>query len=435
VDAISTEPVDEVASLGFSDALGGGRREALRDSLGAFFSSRALVWAAGIAAVVLLGWRPHTTALFDHAHLTAPFHQTLFNLLVSPATRWDSAWYLAVAKTGYVFSSQTVFFPLYPGLIAFGAALAGHGIGLDLVLGILISVACALGALYLLHRLVSLEFDRRLAQSTVWIFAWLPIALVLSAVYSEALFLLLVVGSFYAARTGRWAVAGAVGALAAATRNVGVLLLAPLLILYLYGPREDRPPDLPAAGLRTRYLLRPDLLWIVLVPVGLLAYMAFLQLALGKPLGPFTYQLHWGRHFIPLGGIPLGLWSVARAFVAAVPGLDPSLAAHVSAGAQLRHLVNFGFLLLALGLLRLCWKRLPLAYTAFAAISLALAISAPTHNDPLKSLPRFTLTIFPLWIALGLWAAERERVRLVIAISAPLLVAATFLFVSWSWPP
>jgi Mannosyltransferase (PIG-V) len=433
VDAITTEPLDGVADLSLRSALDGGRREALRCALAAFFSSRALVWVAGVAGVAVLGWEPAATALLDHAHLTAPFHQTFFNLLVSPTARWDSAWYLSIARTGYVLSAQTVFFPLYPGLIALGGTLVGQG--LDIIVGILISVTCAVGALYLLHRLVSLDFDAQVARNTVWIFAWLPVAIVLSAVYAEALFLMLAIGCLYAARNGRWAVAGAAGALAAATRNGGIVLLVPLLILYLYGPRPDREPDRPADGLRPRYLLLPDVLWIALVPIGLLAYMAFLQLSTGHPLDPFTHQQHWGRHFIPLAGVPLGLWTVLKAFVAAIPGLDPALTNHVTVGGQMRHVIEFAFFLLAVALLRYGWKRLPLAYTAFAAISLAMAVSVPTANDPLKSLPRFTLTMFPLWIALGLWATERQRVRQVLAISAPLLAAATVLFVSWSWPP
>jgi hypothetical protein len=429
VDAIATEPVEGVADLGLSYE----RREALSDALAAFFSSRILIWAAGIAAVVFIGWEPGATAQLDHAHLTAPFHQTLANLLVSPGARWDSAWYLSIAKTGYVLSSQTVFFPLYPGLIALGGELIGQG--LDVLLGIVISSACSVAALYLLRRLVSLEFDERIAHNTIWIFAWLPAALVLSAVYSEALFLMLAIGAFYAARTGRWAVAGVAGALAAATRNAGVLLFVPLLIIYLYGPRADREPDRQAVGMRPRYLPRRDLLWVALVPIGLLAYIVFLQLSIGQPLDPFTGQLHWGRHFIPLGGIPLGLWSAARAVAAGIPGFDPRLADHVSAAAQLRHLAQFGFLLLALVLLRVCWKRLPLAYTAFAAMSLAVAVSVPAGGDPLKSFPRFMLVLFPLWIGLALWATELRHVRKIVTISAPLLAAVTVLFVTWTWPP
>jgi hypothetical protein len=409
------------------------RRAALRDVLFAFFSSRAVVWAAGIAAVLLLGWRPGAVAQFDHAHLTLPFHQTIGDTLISPATRWDSAWYLSIARTGYVLPSQTVFFPLYPGLIALGEVLVGHGLGA--VVGIVMSCICALGALYLLHRLVALEFDGQIARNAVWIFAWLPTAMVLSAVYSESLFLLLAVGCFYAARRGKWALACLAGGLAAATRNGGVLLLVPLLILYLYGPRPDREPDREAVGLWPRYWPRRDVLWIALVPLGLLAYMAFLQLQIGYPLDPFTHQLHWGRHFIPLAGIPLGAWSVVHAVLAAMPGLDPRLAAHVGVVGQLRHVLEFGFLVLSLALLRICWKRLPFAYTAFTAISLAMAVSVPTSDDALKSLPRFTLVMFPPWIALALSATERRRVKEVIAVCAPLLAVGTFLFVSWILPP
>jgi hypothetical protein len=409
------------------------RRTALHDVLAAFVSSRTVVWAAGIAAVLLLGWRPGAIGQFDHAHLTMPFHQTVGNLLVAPATRWDSAWYLGIARTGYVLPFQTVFFPLYPGLIALGGAFVGNG--LDAIVGIAVSCACAVGALYLVHRLVSLEFDEHLARNTVWIFAWLPTAIVLSAVYSESLFLLLAVGCFYSARRGRWALAGLAGGLAAATRNGGVLLLVPLLILYLYGPRSDRELDRPAAGLWPRYRLRGDVLWLALVPLGLLAYMAFLQIELGHPLAPFTHQLHWGRHFIPLAGIPLGLLSLGRGMAAGIPGLDPALAAHVTLVGQLRHVLEVGFLILALALLRVCWRRLPLAYTAFAAISLAMAVSVPTSDDPLKSLPRFTLVMFPLWIALALWATERRRVRGVIATCVPLLALSTFMFVGWIMPP
>jgi Mannosyltransferase (PIG-V) len=435
VDATATQPVDGLAPLPLGDVapLSDEHVAALRDVLGAFFSSRALIWVAGIAAVLAVGLFPGDSGLLDPHHLTAPFHQRFLNILVSPATRWDSAWYLSIAKTGYVLSFQTVFFPLYPGLVATGGAVVGGG--LDVVVGIALSCVCAIGALYLLHRLVTLEFDAQLARNTVWIVAWLPTALALSAVYSEALFLVLAVGSFYAARTSRWALAGLLGGLAAASRNGGILLLLPLLILYLYGPQTDREPDNPANGLRPRYRLRRDVLWMALVPLGLAAYLAYLGFTTGQPLDPFIYQHHWGRHFLPLGAIPLGILSLLKGMVAAIPGLDPQLARHVSFSGAMRHLYALAFLVGSLLLLRFSWKRLPAAYTAFAAASLAMALSVPATDEPLKSFPRFTLVMFPLWIALALWATEHRLVRKVIAVSAPLLALSAYLFVSWTWTP
>jgi len=458
VDAVTAQPVDHVATLPVGDAEPPDeeRRAAVRDILGAYFSSRMLVWIVGMATALAVGFYPGTTILLDPHHLTAPFHEHLINVLVSPAARWDSAWYLSIAKTGYVLPYQSVFFPIYPALVAIGGA--GVGRGLDILVGIFISVVCSIGALYLLHRLVTLDFNPRLARNTVWIVAWLPTAMVLSAVYSEALFLLLAIGCFYTARHSRWALTGLLGGLAAASRNGGILLLVPLLVFYLYGPREDREPDFAAGGvtalpepgtlslvdrlrlwaqtnLPPRYRLRRDVAWFALVPLGLLAYMIYLGFTTGYPLGPFTHQAHWGRYFLPLGAIPLGIWSVLKAAYGSIPGLDPNLAHHMSVSGATHHVYALAFLLLSLSLLWICWKRLPAAYTAYAAISLIMAVSVPAHNEPLKSFPRFTLVMFPLWIALALWATEHRRVRTVIAASAPFLALTTYLFVTWAWTP
>ncbi len=82
-------------------------------------------------------------------------------------------------------------------------------------------------------------------------------------------------------------------------------------MLYLYGPREDRAPDFALARrLRPRYRLRRDLLWLALVPAGLVLYLAYLGLAGGDPLSPFHAQDVWGRHF---AGPYVGVWDGLRA--------------------------------------------------------------------------------------------------------------------------
>ena len=404
------------------------RRLALRESAWALLSSRALIWVAGGFTALIAGPRRLAANSLNHHYLATPFHSTVANVLVAPAARWDSVWFLGIAHLGYHKVDQAVFFPLYPALVAAGGAVLGGGTGVNLVVGILLSCGCALGALYLVRRLTTLELGADVADNAVWIYAWLPVALFLSAVYTEALFLLLTVGSFYAGRTGRWWLAGLLGVLAAATRNGGILLIVPLLVLYLYGPRTDRPSDFQGNGIKPRYRLRRDVLWIAAVPVGLAAYLAYLKLTLGHALIPFSEQSHWHRSFAPLGGIPAGLWLGLKSLAASVPGVPPGV--HMG---DVRKVVELGCLALALWLLWKSWKRLPLAYTAYAAIALALAVSGPTPGEPLRSLPRFTLVIFPLWIALALWATERRRVSVVLCACAPLVVVWTILFTSWTW--
>jgi Mannosyltransferase (PIG-V) len=402
---------------------------ALRESLQAFFSSRLLVWAAGIGTALIVGVMTRRGVALDPAGLTTPFSGKVPNLLVAPAARYDSVFYLGIAKLGYAQNVDTVFFPLYPLAVAFVSASGLPGI----LAGVLLSCCFAIGALFLLHRLVELDFGRIEARNTVWIVAWLPTAIFLSAVYSEALFLLLSVGSFYSGRLGRWWLAGLLGALAAATRNSGMLMVAPLLAIYLYGPRRDRPPDREPSGLRPRYAVRRDIAWIALVPLGLLCYLLYLHFATGHPFAPFTDQRHWHRSFIPLAGIPLGVFSVLKSVIGSIPGVDSLLAAHLTPLKVGRHLVELAFLIGAGVLVWYGRRRLPMPYTVLAVVSLAMTVSVPSPAEPLKSLPRFTMVIFPLWIALALWATEKNRVRAVLIVCAPLIITWTWLFTSWRW--
>jgi hypothetical protein len=413
------------------------RRVALRDTWRAFWSSRVAIWAAGMAAVLAFGWFPDTSARLDPLYTTLPFEDDFANLLASPAARFDSAWYLAIADHGYGVTGREAFFPLFPAL----AALGGGIFGSPLLAGALISSACGLCALSLLHRLVAIDFGQELAKTTVWLVAWFPSALVLSAVYTEALFLALSVGSLYSGRLGRWPLAGVLGGLAAASRSGGLLLIAPLLILYLYGPRADRPGrELGGGSLSPQHPLRVDVLWILLaVPAGLLAYLGYLSASTGDPLAAFSAQQVWHRSFVPLGGIALGIWSaLTGAYELVVPGVGrpPAEVQHVSPGVlALRDFVLCGFLVLGCWLLAKSATRLPAAYTAYAATGLALPLSVPASGHALMSLPRFMFVLFPLWIALALWAHERDRVKPVLASFGILLVVASALFTTWSAAP
>ena len=106
----------------------------------------------------------------------------------------------------------------------------------------IVSLVAFFVALFLLYRLAELDFGSEVAAATVALIAFCPFAFFFSAIYTESLFLALVVGSIYAARRERWLVAGVVGAFASATRNTGVLVAVPIVLLYLYGPREARAP-------------------------------------------------------------------------------------------------------------------------------------------------------------------------------------------------
>jgi hypothetical protein len=413
------------------------RRAAARDAWAAFWSSRAIVWGAGMAAVLIFGWASDTSARLDPLYTTLPYTDSFANLLVAPAARFDAAWYLAIANHGYEVGGRAAFFPVFPGLVRIGGELVGS----PLIAGILISSGCGLGGLYFLHRLVALDFGIERARTVVWLAAWFPGALVISAVYSESVFLLVSVGAIYAARLGRWPLAGMLGAVAAATRSGGVIVIVPLLIIYLYGPRLEPPTWASARRLWPRYRPRADVLWLLAgVPAGLAAYVVYLGLSTGDPTSVFSAQAAWHRSFVPLGGLALGLWAAIQGLVELVV---PSLArppAEIAHGVptqliDLRDIAMFCFLAGGIWLCGEVSRRLDPAYIAYAVCGLALPLSVPAGGFPLMSLPRFELVIFPLWIALALWAHERRRVRQVLWLFGSLLAICSALFSVWALAP
>src|SRR6266545_1450325 len=413
------------------------RRAAARDAWAAFWSSRAIVWGAGMAAVLIFGWASETSARLDPLYTTLPYTDSFANLLVAPAARFDAAWYLAIANHGYEVGGRAAFFPVFPGLVRMGGELIGSA----LVAGILISSACGLGGLYFLHRLVTLDFGLERARTVVWLAAWFPGALVISAVYSESLFLLVSVGAIYAARLGRWPLAGMLGAVAAATRSGGVIVIVPLLIIYLYGPRLDQPARDLIRGLRPRYRPRADILWLLIgVPAGLAAYVLYLGLSTGDPTSVFSAQAAWQRSFVPLGGLALGLWSAVHGLVELIiPGVARSPAANTHGVPtqliDLRDIAMFAFLVGGIWLCQEASRRLNPAYTAYAICGLTLPLSVPAGGFPLMSLPRFEFVIFPLWIALALWAHERQRVKQVLWLFGSVLAICSSLFAVWGLAP
>jgi hypothetical protein len=398
---------------------------ALCDAWRALWLSRLLVWAAAIAAVAAFGLSARASA-FDPAGLTSPFGAT-GNLLAAPLGRWDSVWFLAIADGGYGGGAREAFFPLYPLLVR----IAGAPLGSPLIGGALLSTGLLGVALVLLHRLVALDHDRAVARNAVLVTALFPMSFFFSAVYSESLFLALSIGAVYAARREWWAWAGALGMLAAATRSAGVLLLVPLAMIYLW--------DAGRPSLRARRPLRPDALWLALVPLGLALYCALLALGGHDALAPFHAQAVWFRSFAgPFAGAWDGLvaaWQGARQLLSGARepvyftawGGDPFLGAR-------HNLELFAWLVLTVAATVGVLRRLPAAYGAYVVAALALPLSYPVAPQPLMSLPRFVAVLFPLAIWLAVWMTGRAaRERLVLAAFAAGLAVYTAIFATWHW--
>jgi hypothetical protein len=386
----------------------------------AFLATRLVVWVTAMLAVHFAGLSNRADD-FDPTGLTSGFG-SFADVLVAPAARWDATWFLQIAHDGYVDTTHAAFFPLYPFLaravgLLFGSALVG---------GIVVSFAAGIVALAVLHRLAVLELGPRAAHAAVWLLACFPAAFFLSAVYSESLFLALSLGSVYAARTDRWGWAGVLGGLAATTRSAGVVLLVALAVLW-WQSSARRPRDLLMLGL---------------VPGGLAAYCLGLAAAGLDGMAPFDAQEQWFRHFAgPYVGAwdgAVAAWDGARQLLSGSrtpvyfeqAGGDPYVnAAH--------NLELFATLVATVPMLIGALRRLPPAYGLYALAALALPLSYPVEPQPLMSLPRFVLVLFPLFLWLGTWARPpargRWRLPLLGAGFLGLQALAAAEFATWHW--
>jgi hypothetical protein len=406
----------------------------LRLALGAMMGARVLVWAASIVTILTVGKNPVAQRLLDPAGVTTDPHSKLLNLLMAPGGRWDSVWYLQIAIHGYFKPATANFFPLYPALIAllmplFGSAFAA---------GLAISAGSMVLAFVLLYRLTCIDLDERAARMTVLLLAAFPTSLFLSAVYPTALFLLLTVGAAYAARQERWALAGACGGLAAAARSNGILLLALLVLMYLYGPRGRSPARTAVAWWRPRFRVERDFAWLALVPVGLAAYLGFMLVAHDAPLAPFrAAHLYWSHSFgPPLAAIVEALGKVPADVTALVSHTTMPIGPGDPLSWQSRNLIDVLFLLVAFVALAMAWNRVPRAYVLYATIQLAQVTSFPSAGEPMIGLPRYMVPIFPLFIGAGAYLANRRwAARITLAGSAVLLVLFSGLWGYWALVP
>jgi Dolichyl-phosphate-mannose-protein mannosyltransferase len=386
-----------------------------------FLWSRAAIWAAALFAWLVFEPNRHPRAdRWDDPALTRDL-----GWVTDVWARWDSVWFLRIAEHGYGATNgvAAAFYPLYPLTLAgVGRVFGGHYV----LAGIVVSLAATLGSFVLLYRLAEPRLGADGARRAVLYLAVFPTALFLQAVYSESLFLVLVLAAFLTAERGHWLGAGAATGLAVLTRISGVALLPALAVMAW-----RRPP-----GERRRAFAS-----LCLAPVIFAAYPLYLGLAQGDAFAFARSQGFWNRHLSaagPLGGIWDGsraAWAGVRQLVsgshthyywAPVRDADPMRVAAVN-------LEAFAFLVLLVALTVIAWRRFGAPYGLFAALSLAIPLSVPSERWPLLSMPRFGIVLFPCFLALATLGGRPRVHTAILVVSSIMLGVAVTQWALWQW--
>lgn len=365
----------------------------------------------------------------------------LAHSLVEPLRNWDGLWYRLIALEGYdLHEANAAFWPLFP--MAMRAVSRATGMP-EAVAGYLIANVSFVVALVLLYRLVALDFDERIARRTLWALALFPTSFFFSAVYTESPFLMLSVGALLSARLRRWWLAGALGVLAALTRSYGVFLVVPFALLYV-----------KQYGFYLRELF-PRVIAVGLPALGPLIFGWHLERVLGSWRAFIDVQSMWNRtSAMPwttmrcaVEGCVLELTQYGETSNRTVQGADwswidqlrdnPSWSLVTSPG--FRNLVADSDTLelistiLLIGLTIIGLKFLPLYQTAYVVPALVIPLFSPSTVHPLMSMPRFALTMFPLFIVIAILLRRRWLSVPLAALSTVLLILLTMQFANWYW--
>jgi hypothetical protein len=384
-----------------------------------FLWTRLAIWAAALFSFFVFVPNRHPRAnVWDDPTLTHDL-----GAVTDVWARWDSVWFLRIAEHGYDSASgaAAAFYPLYPGAVSVvGWAFFGHYV----LAGIVVSLAAALGAFLLLYRLAEERLGADGARRAVLYLAVFPFAFFLQAVYSESLYLLLTLAAFVLAERSRFLAAGAVTGLALLTRPTAAALL-PALALLAWRERD-----------RVRALAS-----LAIAPLIFAAYPLYLWQAEGDAWAFLHAQRLWSRHLSPAGPFG-GIWDGLRAGWAGLEQLASGSHTHrywapVQDADPIRvatlNLETLAFLVLFVALAVIAWRRFGAPYGLFAALSLAIPLSVPSERWPLLSLPRFGLTIFPLFLALASLGGRPRVHTAIVAVSSLLLGVSVAQWALWQW--
>jgi hypothetical protein len=363
--------------------------------------------------------------------------------IVEPFRNWDGTWYSLIAEQGYDpgMSATAAFFPLYPWLMQLGSDITGLPVE---TIGWIVSHLAFLGALVMAYKLVRLDFSEKVARSTLVAVAVFPTAFFFSAIYTESLFFFLSVTTLWAARKNDWLLAVIMCFFATMTRSAGIMLGAPLAVLFIQQHGWDLKRWFPKA------------LLALIPPMGLVIFGWFLTRQDLSFLGWQEQQWQWNRFSAHPGRTFQCVFQGCEETVRGFGGNYGATVHPVSfrwldelfgnfswsflTSSEFRYMVgqsqvlDVTFTIVAFILILVGLKKLPLFYSFWTIPPMIVPLLAPSSVFPLMSMPRFVLPLLPLFVMAVLLLENHRKLAIGLAsASGVLLVLLTSQFALWYW--
>jgi len=282
---------------------------------------------------------------------------------------FDGVHYLRIAQDGYLAQYSQAFFPVFPMLIKLVSFIFPKNLSLNATLytdpsffysGLILSNLFFLSSLYILYKLINLDFKKDVASLSIVLLLVFPTSFYFGAIYTESLFLFLSVLSVYLVRKNRFFLAAIIISISTATRITGILLI----LFYL----------IEAIGSKKKL----NLVWLLITPLGLLAYMYYLKIVFNNPIYFLTSQPSFGAgRSDSLILLPQVIYRYIRIF----------LTTNILTLPFFNAFLEFVFTLFPLTALVIWFKKIRFSYWVFSLTTLLLG----TFTGTFLSMPRFAL--------------------------------------------
>ena len=310
--------------------------------------------------------------------------------------RFDVNWYMSVAENGYgSIPGDDHYPPLFPLLIRLTKPIFGNAF----IAGLVIS---HLATLYALKLLLDL-FSKNLAgRNTLLYFLIYPTSFYLFSAYTESVFLVTALLALSAMQKRSWGWAGFWVFCAISTRLQGVALLLPMVYLMW---KDDTP------------LLGKLQHWagLAFAGTGMLFYLFLRSTQVTGTAIPLSEPAWHARLVLP--------W---KTYAYAVQTL-------LSGEGNYIDLLNWFVMTLFIVLLLIGWRKTPMEYNLYTAFSLLIILTRIVETQPLISMSRYSLTLFPVFLTIGSVDKSPWGRRIVIYSCIALSLYLSAEFFGWGW--
>jgi hypothetical protein len=343
--------------------------------------------------------------------------------------QWDSEAYVTISNQAYANPIHLVFYPFYPILVkVFSTVISLFYPITSRIGGVIASSSFLLVTLNVLFKLCKTKFSKDLAYTTILVLLFFPTSFFLRATYTESLFLMLTVLSFYYAEKKHFFVGAIFSGLASATRLVGVGLIPIILFMYLHEQFKSKKISVVA-------ILKS--IGLALVGWGgFIVFSIYQFIYFNSPIATLEISKSYWQRYFSLEHLWYGIHSNLHNFfgqslrtICYIPGENyhgmiptcPSTA-----------LINLAFT--GVFLFWCIWvtakNSIPRGYQMLAWMLIILSIG----SGWLDGVPRYVLPCFPLFISIAKFLEKYPGLKpIYFAVSAIVLTILTLMFTRAEW--